>query len=74
MHVEGLGVADVVGAPDPVDQRVAGEHPSGVVQQELEQLELLERQLHQLAPDHDLVALGVERDVADREHVVAVAR
>ena len=45
VHVEGLGVADVVRAPHPVDQLAAGEHPAGVAQEHLEQLELLERQL-----------------------------
>ena len=34
VHVEGLGVADVVGAPDPVDQHVAGQHPAGVLDQQ----------------------------------------
>ena len=62
---------DVVGAPHPVDQGLAGEHPAGVGQQDLEQLELLERQLHRVAPDDDLVALGVEGHVADLEGVAA---
>ena len=44
VDVEGLGVADVVRAPHPVDQRLAGQHPPGVGEQELEQLELLQRQ------------------------------
>ena len=68
VDVERLGVADIVGAPDAVDERVAGEHAPGVVQQQLEQLELLERQLALLAPDRDLVALGIEAHVADLEH------
>ena len=46
VDVEGLGVADVVGAPHPVDQHVAGEHPAGVLEQQREQLELLEREPH----------------------------
>ena len=45
VDVEGLGVADVVGAPDAVDQLAAGEHAAGVAQEVLEQLELLEREL-----------------------------
>ena len=32
VDVERLGVADVVGAPDPVDELAAGEHPAGVAQ------------------------------------------
>ena len=67
MDVERLGVADVVAAPDPVDQRVAGQHPPGVGQQHVEQLELLERQRQRLAGDGDRVLVGVERHVADRD-------
>src|SRR5262249_58195918 len=40
VHVEGLGVAEVVGSPDPVDEHVAGEHPAPV----------REHQLHHLQP------------------------
>ncbi len=65
---------DVVGAPHPVDQGLAGEDPAGVGQEELEQLELLERQLHALAADDHLVALGVERHVADAERLAARGR
>ena len=46
VHVQGLGVAHVVSAPDPVDELHPGQHPVGVAQQHLQQLELLERQLH----------------------------
>ena len=72
VDVQGLGVAHVVGAPHPVDERVAGEDAAGVVEQQLQQLELLQRQRHGLAPDHDLVAVGVEPDVAHLEHAVAL--
>src|SRR5665811_2383129 len=44
VNVQGLGVTDVVTAPHPIDQLCAGQHPAGVAQQHLEQLELLERQ------------------------------
>ena len=44
MDVEGLGVADVVAAPQPVDELVAGEHPARVAQQHFEELELAQRQ------------------------------
>src|SRR5437016_3852648 len=67
VDVEGLGVADVVRPPDPVDQRVAGEDPTGIGQEKLQQLELLERQSH-VARAHDhLVAAGVEPHLADLE-------
>src|SRR5699024_11301526 len=36
VHVERLGVADVVRAPHPFDQLLAGEYPAGVAQQELD--------------------------------------
>ena len=71
MDVEGLGVADVVGAPHPVDERLAGQHPAGVGQQELEQLELLQRERHRGAPDDHLVALRVEGHVADLQRLPA---
>ena len=35
---------NVVAAPHPVDEHLAGEHPAGVLQQQRQQLELLERQ------------------------------
>src|SRR4051794_17478522 len=59
VDVEGLGVADVVGAPDAVDELAAGEHPSGVAQEHLEELELLERQPLGGAVDRDHVPLDV---------------
>ena len=43
MDVEGLGVTYVVASPDPVDENVAGEYPSGVLHQDEEQVELFER-------------------------------
>src|SRR5947209_8059091 len=46
VHVEGLRVADVVAAPHPIDQLPAGQHPAAVAEQELQQLELLQRQRH----------------------------
>ena len=71
VDVEGLGVADVVGAPHPVDEHVAGEHPAGVLEQQREQLELLERQPH--VGRRGCVTSWrsvVEADVADLDHVV----
>ena len=46
----------------------------GVGEQQLEQLELLERERHPLAAHRDLVAGGVEAHVADLEHLAAAAR
>ena len=57
LDVERLGVADVVRAPDAVDQLAAREHPARVAEQQLEQLELLERERHRLVVDRDRVCL-----------------
>ena len=72
VHVEGLGVAVVVRAPHPVDEHVAREHPPGVGEQQLEQLELLERQRDALAAHRHLVTRGVETHVADLQHLVGL--
>ena len=69
MHVQGLGAADVVSVSDPVDQLAAGEDPAGVAQQQLEQLELLERQPFGLASDRHLVPLDVHAYTGGFDHV-----
>jgi hypothetical protein len=69
VDVERLGVADVVGAPHPIDEGLSREHPSGVGQEELEELELLEGQRHRVAADDHLMALWVEGDVADLQRL-----
>src|SRR6478735_978886 len=62
VDVQRLGVSDVVGAPHPVDELTAGEHPAGVAQEHLQQLELLEREPLRGAVDRDDVALDVHPD------------
>ena len=77
MHVERLGVAEVVGSPHAVDELPARQHASGVAHQQLKQLELLERHVDLLAVDRDRVAVDVERHPSALEHVlfeVAVGR
>ena len=64
VDVERLGVADVVTAPDAVDELHPGEDPSGVAQQHLQQLELLERQRGRPPSDGDRVPLDVHPDRA----------
>jgi len=59
VHVQRLGVADVVRAPHPVDQLATGEHPADIAQQILEQVELLERQRHVFAVHRHDVPLDV---------------
>ena len=74
VHVEGLGVAVVVRSPHAVDEHVAGQDPPGVREQQLEELELLQRQRHLLPVDPHLVTSGVEAHVTDLEHVTLVDR
>jgi hypothetical protein len=64
VDVEGLGVADVVRTPDAVYQLHPGEHPAGVAQQHLQQLELLQRHRHRVAVDRDHVPFDVHPDRA----------
>ena len=70
VHVEGLGVAEIVRAPHPVDQDVAGEEAPRVLHQEREQLELLAAEMDLVAADEDQVAIGVDLDAAGLEHVL----
>src|SRR5437764_1391883 len=49
----------VVGAPHAVDELLACEHAAGVAQQDLEELELLQRQRNRVAVDRDAVPLDV---------------
>ena len=49
VDVERLGVADIVGSPDPVDQSVVGEHPPGVLDKKKQKVELLPAQLDVVA-------------------------
>ncbi|AGS33896.1 prephenate dehydrogenase [Corynebacterium maris DSM 45190] len=72
VHVERLGVAHVVGAPDAVDELAAGEHPAGVAHQVLEQVELLERHGHRLPADGDGVALDVHAHAPALEDLVVL--
>ena len=60
MDIEGLGVAHVVVAPHPVDERRALEHPPGVLHQQRQHLELLEWEIDLLSVHPHLVARYVE--------------
>src|SRR3712207_4225020 len=55
VHVDGAGAAEVVVAPDALEQRLAREHLVRVLDEEAEQLVLLERQLDGAAGDRDAV-------------------
>ena len=66
VHVERLGVADIVVAA--VDQGLPGHDDAGVLHQQREELELLQRQLHEFAGDRDRGDHGRARcpDLEDR--------
>ena len=64
VDVERLRVAEVVGAPDLLDQEVARQQPALASQERLEQLELLGRERDELAPHPDLVPGHVHLDRA----------
>jgi len=72
VDIESLGVADVVVAPDPIDEQVAGDHHAYVLHQHLEQLKLLERHLHIGPIDAHLVAFVIEQQIVDGELLGAV--
>src|SRR3990170_970620 len=48
VDVDGAGAAEVLVAPDTVEQRLAREHLAAVRHQKAQQLELLEREAHRL--------------------------
>src|SRR5258708_3488995 len=51
MHVDSPGAAEVLVSPDLGKQLRPGEHPSRMLREELQQLELLERQVERDTPD-----------------------
>ena len=52
-------------SPHPVDEHVAGEHPSGVLDQQPEQLELLATQVDLVAADEGPPGVGLEAEAAE---------
>src|SRR3954447_18265587 len=70
VHVERLGVADVVVTPDPLDKELPGEQAARRPKERLEQLELLRRERDRGALDDHLVAVDVHPDRAAHEDVV----
>ena len=65
--VDGARAAEVVVAPDLLQQLGAGEHPARVLGEELEELELLERQVERARTDRGGVRRVVHHD-PDRQH------
>src|SRR5205823_6204693 len=70
VHVERLRVAVVVRPPHAIDQHVTREHASGIGEEQLEQLELLQWECHSLPPHRHLMTRRVEPHVSDLEHLV----
>src|SRR4051812_35214898 len=64
VDVDGPGAAEVVVAPDLLQQLRPGEDPPRVLGQELEELELLVREVQDPAPDPRRVRHLVDNDVA----------
>ena len=64
VDVDGAGAAEVVVAPDLLEQLGAAEHAARVLGEELEQLELLVGQVEQPAPDPGGVGRLVDDDLA----------
>ena len=69
MDVDGAGAAEVVVAPHLLEQLLAREHPTGVLRQELEQLELLEGQVEDPAAHLGGVGRVVDHDLAGPDDV-----
>src|SRR5690606_40682355 len=53
VHVDGAGTAEVVIAPHLLQQLRPAQHPPGVLSEELQQLELLERQVERARTELD---------------------
>src|SRR5438128_261512 len=64
VDVDGAGVAGERIAPDALEQLVAREHESAVVEQLPEEVELLRGELDLLVADTHLATTGVDREVA----------
>src|SRR5580704_5624235 len=62
VHVERLGVADVVTAPDAIDEYFTGQDPSGVLEQEPQERELLLAQFDLFAVDVAAPRVDVHAD------------
>src|SRR6266542_962849 len=62
VDVQGLCVADVINAPDFVDQVLTGEEPPLPGEEQLQELELLWSHGDGISPDEHLVAFGIQLD------------
>ncbi|MPM34156.1 hypothetical protein SDC9_80738 [bioreactor metagenome] len=74
VDVDRTGTAEVVVAPDVGEELLAAEHPPGVLQQVLQQLELGVGEIQRLAVDRRRVAGVVDGHAARGDHLVAADR
>ena len=70
MDIERLGVANIIGAPDAVNELAAGKYAAGVAQQVLQEVEFLEGHGNRLARDGNGVAFHVHLDAAALEDLL----
>src|SRR5262249_12982537 len=71
MDVDRPRAAGVVEPPDALEQELARDDDTPVLDQEGEEVELLRPQLDALAVDGDLARVRLEDDVAEHEHLLA---
>ena len=74
MDVHGPGLAREVGAPDVLEQRVAGQDDAGVARQRGQQVELAGAQLEPPVADVGLAPAGIDAQVADLDRPAALGR
>lgn len=72
MDLEGLVAVGIAGAPEPVEDRAAGQDAAGVLHEQLEQVEFAAGEVGAAAGGVDLAAVDVEVDVADPDSEVAI--
>src|SRR5699024_7983294 len=70
VDIQGLGVADIIGTPDAVDELTAGEHTAGVAQEVFQQVEFLQRHVDRLSVDGDGVAVHIHAHTSNLEGLV----
>src|ERR1019366_3102942 len=70
VHVERLGVADVVAAPHAIDENFAGEDASGILEQEAKEGELLLAQFDLIAVHETASRVDVHANVAEGDLLI----
>src|SRR6188768_492945 len=73
-HVDDVRIAQQLIAPDTLEDSVPAQHPAWVTQEELQELQLTRAELHPAFTPECLACLEVERQVAERQHLVGGRR